>query len=108
MTATPGTPYPGRTTQRAGVALEPQLARGSVRRDYEVKPQMYASRGTATYLLVDPLQGHVVTMGNPGPDGHRGRDTVPYGPDLVVDSPPGKLTVPTRALPVGPKAPGRS
>ncbi|MDX3383624.1 Uma2 family endonuclease [Streptomyces niveiscabiei] len=83
------------------------VARGSVRRDYEIKPQMYASRGIANHLLFDPLQGHAVTMWNPGPDGYRGRDTVPYGPDLVVDTPLGKLTIPTHALPVDPKAPGR-
>ncbi|WP_425442512.1 hypothetical protein [Streptomyces colonosanans] len=43
-------------------------------------------------------------MWNPGPDGYRGRDTIPYGPDLTVDSPLGKLTLTTAGLPVDPKA----
>ncbi|MFE9934798.1 Uma2 family endonuclease [Streptomyces hirsutus] len=80
----------------------------STRRDYEVKPRWYASRGIANYLVFDPLRGHVVTLWNPGPDGYRGRDTLPYGPDLTVDSPLGKLTIATAALPVDPKAPSRS
>lgn len=80
------------------------VSRGSIRRDYEIKPRWYASRGIANYLVFDPLKGHVVTMWNPGPDGYRGRDTIPYGPDLTVDSPLGKLTVPTAALLVDPKA----
>jgi len=159
VTATPVTPYHGRTTHRVGVAVEPQLAagwgvvsrvavpfdddnefcpdlaviptteiarnrlscppelialvvevvaKGSVRRDYEIKPRKYASRGIADYLLFDPLQGHAVTMWNPGPEGYRGQDTVPYGADLAVDTPLGKLTIPTAALPVDGKAPGRS
>ncbi|WP_425087078.1 hypothetical protein [Streptomyces cyanogenus] len=56
-------------------------------------------------LVLDPLKGHVVTLWNPGPDGYRGQDTIPYGPELTVDSPLGKLTVPTASLPVDPKAP---
>lgn len=76
----------------------------SVRRDYEVKPSWYASRGIANYLVVDPLKGHCVTMWNPGPDGYRGRDVVPYGADLTVDSPLGKLRLDTARLPVDPKA----
>ena len=80
------------------------VSQGSIRRDYEVKPRWYASRGIANYLVLDPLKGHAVTMWNPGPDGYRGRDTIPYGPDLTVDSPLGKLTVATASLPVDPKA----
>jgi hypothetical protein len=76
----------------------------SVRRDHEVKPRWYASRGIANYLVVDPLEGHCVTMWNPGPDGYRGRDVVPYGAGLTVDSPLGKLTLRTDRLPVDPKA----
>ncbi|MEU1038299.1 Uma2 family endonuclease [Streptomyces sp. NPDC005907] len=76
----------------------------SVRRDHEVKPRWYASRGIANCLVVDPLEGHCVTMWNPGPDGYRGRDVVPYGADLTVDSPLGKLTLRTDRLPVDPKA----
>jgi Uma2 family endonuclease len=77
----------------------------SVRRDYEVKPRWYASRGIANYLVLDPLKGHVVTMWNPSSDGYLGRDTIRYGPELTVNSPLGKITVPTSRLPVDPKAP---
>ncbi|EKX63994.1 Uma2 family endonuclease [Streptomyces ipomoeae] len=80
------------------------VSQGSIRRDYEVKPRWYASRGIANYLIFDPLKGHVVTMWNPGPDGYRGRDTIPYGVDLTVDSTLGKLMIPTDRLPVDPKA----
>jgi Uma2 family endonuclease len=80
------------------------VSQGSVRRDYELKPRRYASRGIANYLILDPLKGHCVTMWNPGPDGYRGRDTIPYGPDITLDSPLGKLTIPTGRLPVDPKA----
>lgn len=76
----------------------------SIRRDYELKPRWYASRGIANYLVFDPLQGHVTTMWNPGPEGYRGRDTVPYGPELLVHSPLGKLTIHTERLPLDPKA----
>ncbi|MDQ0930211.1 Uma2 family endonuclease [Streptomyces turgidiscabies] len=84
------------------------VAPESIRRDYEVKPRWYASRGIANYLILDPLKGHAVTMWNPGPDGHRGRDTVPYGGDLALDSPLGKFTVATAGLPVDPKASAQS
>jgi len=84
------------------------VSQGSIRRDYEVKPRWYAGRGIANYLILDPLKGHAVTMWNPGPDGYLGRDTVPYGVDLTVDSFLGKLTIPTKNLPVDPKAPHRS
>ncbi|WP_327344068.1 Uma2 family endonuclease [Streptomyces europaeiscabiei] len=80
------------------------VSQGSIRRDYELKPRWYASRGIANYLVFDPLKGHCVTMWNPGPDGYRGRDTIPYGTDLTVDSPLGKLTFATARLPVDPKA----
>lgn len=80
------------------------VSRGSVRYDYEVKPRRYASRGIANYLVLDPLKGHCVTMWNPGPDGCRGRDTIPYGPDLSVESPLGKLVIPTARLPIDRKA----
>ncbi|MGW3494293.1 Uma2 family endonuclease [Streptomyces sp. NPDC001020] len=80
------------------------VSQGSIRRDYEVKPRWYASRGISNYLIFDPLKGHVVTMWNPGPDGYLGRDTLPYGPDVTVDSPLGKLTLTTAHLPVDPNA----
>ncbi|MFF3376062.1 hypothetical protein ACFYXF_24295 [Streptomyces sp. NPDC002680] len=43
-------------------------------------------------------------MWNPGPDGYRGCDTVPYGVDLTLGSPLGRFTVSTAHLPVDPKA----
>ncbi|GEC04777.1 hypothetical protein SSP24_24320 [Streptomyces spinoverrucosus] len=66
------------------------VSRSSIRRDYEYNPRWYASRGIANYLI------------------YRGRDTLAYGPDVTVDSPLGKLTIPTTHLPVDPKAPHRS
>lgn len=80
------------------------VSQGSIRRDYEVKPRWYASRGIANYVILDPLKGSCVTMWNPGPTGYLGRDTIAYGPDVVVDSSLGKLTVATAGLPVDPKA----
>ncbi|MCC9708981.1 Uma2 family endonuclease [Streptomyces sp. MNU76] len=76
----------------------------SIRRDYEIKPRRYASQGISHYVILDPLKGHAVTMWNPGPDGYQGRDTLPYGPDLTLDTPLGKLTIATGRLPVDPKA----
>ncbi|MFJ7076282.1 Uma2 family endonuclease [Streptomyces sp. NPDC098781] len=78
---------------------------GSVRRDYEVKPRWYAARGIADYLILDPLKGHCVTMWNPGPEGYRGRDTVAYGPEAVVDSTLGRLRLATADFPVDAKRP---
>ncbi|WP_320778828.1 Uma2 family endonuclease [Streptomyces sp. CRN 30] len=91
------------------------VSQGSIRRDYELKPRWYASRGIPNYLILDPLKGHVVTLWNPGPDGYLGRDTVPYGSadsELIIDSPLGKLRLDTGQFPVDPtvdpKAPHRS
>ena len=92
--------YPADLIELVAEVVSPE----SVRRDYEVKPRWYASRGIADYLVLDPLKGHVVTMWNPASDGYRGRDVIPYGPDLTVDSPLGKLTLTTGRLPVDPKA----
>ncbi|MGV9248459.1 Uma2 family endonuclease [Streptomyces sp. NPDC003710] len=92
--------YPADLIELVAEVVSPE----SVRRDYEVKPRWYASRGIANYLVLDPLKGHVVTMWNPASDGYRGRDVIPYGPDLSVDSPLGKLTLTTARLPVDPKA----
>jgi putative restriction endonuclease len=80
----------------------------SVSRDYVLKPRRYASQGVAGYLVVDPLEGHVVTMWNPGPDGYRGRDTIPYGAELRAESPLGRLVIPTSRLPVASEAPDPS
>ncbi|WP_037674488.1 Uma2 family endonuclease [Streptomyces griseus] len=96
--------YPADLIELVAEVVSPE----SIRRDYEVKPRWYASRGIANYLVLDPLKGHVVTMWNPGPDGYRGRDTIPYGAELTIDSPLGKLTIPTSRLPVDRQASGRS
>ncbi|MFF4210807.1 Uma2 family endonuclease [Streptomyces sp. NPDC001796] len=96
--------YPADLIEFVAEVVSPE----SIRRDYELKPGWYASRGIANYLIFDPLKGQVVTMWNPGPDGYLGRDTIPYGTDLTVDSPLGKLTVTTGRLPVDPKARSRS
>ncbi|MFI9342639.1 Uma2 family endonuclease [Streptomyces sp. NPDC052773] len=80
------------------------VSSGSVRHDYEVKDRHYAGRGIPNYLILDPLRGHVSTMWNPGTDGYRGRDVVPYGPEVAVESPVGRLMIRTDGLPVDPKA----
>nr|WP_203643515.1 Uma2 family endonuclease [Streptomyces sp. SID14478] len=84
------------------------VPKGSIKRDYEIKSRWYASRGIANYLILDPLQGHCVTMWNPGPDGYRGQDTVLYGTDVRVDSPLGALVIATAQFPVDPGAPAQN
>ncbi|MBC2877315.1 MULTISPECIES: Uma2 family endonuclease [Streptomyces] len=74
----------------------------SARNDYETKNRWYASRGIADYLIFDPYQGHCVTHWNPGPDGYLGRDTIPYGKTVTVDSAVGFLKFDTSELPVDP------
>lgn len=76
----------------------------SVRNDYEVKDRAYARRGIPNYLVFDPYTAQCTTLWNPGPDGYRGRDTIPYGGTVVVESGIGKLTVDTSGLPVDPSA----
>ncbi|MEV7285588.1 Uma2 family endonuclease [Streptomyces sp. NPDC093252] len=92
--------YPADLIELVAEVVSPE----SVRRDYEIKAQRYASRGIPNYLIFDPLKGHVVTLWNPGPKGYRGRDTIVYGPELTVDSPLGKLRIDTGRLPIDPKA----
>jgi Uma2 family endonuclease len=92
--------YPADLIEFVAEVVSPE----SIRRDYEIKPRRYAALGVTHYVILDPLQGHAVTMWNPGPDGYRGRDTIPYGPDLTLDTPLGKLTIATGRLPVDPKA----
>lgn len=75
---------------------------GSVRNDYEIKDKAYARRGIPHYLIFDPYKAHCVTLWNPGPDGYRGRDVIPYGDAVVVETGIGKLSVDTSALPVDP------
>ncbi|MFI6410681.1 Uma2 family endonuclease [Streptomyces sp. NPDC050585] len=76
----------------------------SVRNDYEVKDRQYAARGIGHYLILDPCKGHIATRWNPGPEGYRGRDLLPYGGKVVVDTGIGRLTIDTSGLPVDPDA----
>ncbi|MFJ8012719.1 Uma2 family endonuclease [Streptomyces sp. NPDC096339] len=80
------------------------VSRGSVHSDYEVKDRAYARRGIPHYLIFDPYKAQCTTLWNPGPEGYRGRDVIPYGGTVVVDSGIGKLSVDTSALPVDPSA----
>ncbi|MEU2493243.1 Uma2 family endonuclease [Streptomyces sp. NPDC007883] len=77
---------------------------GSVRNDYEIKDRAYARRGIPHYLVFDPYKAHCLTLWNPGPDGYLGRDTLPYGKTVVVETGIGRLTVDTGGLPVDPAA----
>ncbi|MFC9583944.1 hypothetical protein ACFVJ8_14100 [Streptomyces yangpuensis] len=43
-----------------------------------------------------------MTLWNPGPDGHRGRDTIPYGGEVTVETGIGGLVIDTSGLPVDP------
>ncbi|MFD5427075.1 Uma2 family endonuclease [Streptomyces sp. NPDC127084] len=79
---------------------------GSVRNDYEIKDRAYARRGIPHYLIFDPYKAHCVTHWNPSPDGYLGRDTLPYGKTVVVETGIGKLSLDTGDLPVDPSAPG--
>jgi Uma2 family endonuclease len=76
----------------------------SVRNDYEVKDRAYARRGIPHYLIFDPYKAHCVTLWNPGPDGYLGRDTIPYGKTVTVETGIGKLSIDTGKLPVDPSA----
>lgn len=72
----------------------------SVRHDYQVKDRVYAARGIANYLIFDPYKAHCMMLWNPGSEGYIGRDAVPYGKTLVVDTGIGRLKVDTSALPI--------
>ncbi|MFE2245212.1 Uma2 family endonuclease [Streptomyces lavendulae] len=74
----------------------------SVRNDYEVKDRAYARRGIPHYLIFDPYKAQCTTLWNPGPDGYRGRDVIPYGETVVVETGIGKLSLDTAPLPVDP------
>lgn len=74
----------------------------SVRNDYEVKNKQYAARGIPNYLIFDPRTGQLVTLWNPGSDGYLGRDTLPYGSEITVETKLGCLTVDSGRLPVDP------
>jgi Uma2 family endonuclease len=74
----------------------------SVRNDYEVKDKRYAAQGIANYLIFDPTKGRCSTLWNPGADGYLGRDTIPYGKTVTVDTTVGELSFDTDQLPVDP------
>ncbi|MFE9478250.1 Uma2 family endonuclease [Streptomyces spororaveus] len=76
----------------------------SVRNDYEVKDRAYARRGIPHYLIFDPYRAECTTLWNPGPDGYRGRDTLPYGGEVTVETGIGKIVIDTSGLPVDPSA----
>ncbi|MFJ4440156.1 Uma2 family endonuclease [Streptomyces sp. NPDC088923] len=78
---------------------------GSRTRDYGLKPQRYAAKGIPHYLIFDPYRAECVTYWNPSADGYLGRDTVPYGTVVKIDSPVlGEVRLPTDGLPVDPGA----
>ncbi|MEV0962642.1 hypothetical protein AB0J25_08600 [Streptomyces sp. NPDC049910] len=70
----------------------------------EIKGRAYARRGIPHCLIFDPDQAHCVTLWNPGPEGHLGRDTIPYGRPVVVETGIGKDALEMGALPVDPVA----
>ncbi|MFE9566263.1 Uma2 family endonuclease [Streptomyces sp. NPDC006487] len=74
----------------------------SVRNDYEIKDRAYARRGIPHFLIFDPYQAQCMTLWNPGPDGYRGRDVIPYGETVTVETGVGKVSVDTAGLPVDP------
>ncbi|MEW2547593.1 Uma2 family endonuclease [Streptomyces sp. NPDC047002] len=80
---------------------------GSVRRDYEIKPRLYAARGIANYLVFDPYKAHCVTLWHPTAEGYQGRDTLPYGKDITLETGLGTLTIATGELPRDTSAPER-
>ncbi|WP_374775288.1 hypothetical protein OG756_22715 [Streptomyces sp. NBC_01310] len=68
----------------------------------KVKDRACARRGIPHYLIFDPYKAHCMTLWNPGPDGYRGRDTIPYGGEVTVETAIGKLVIDTSGLPVDP------
>lgn len=74
----------------------------SVRNDYEVKDRAYARRGIPHYLIFDPYKARCTTLWNPGSDGYLGRDVIPYGGTVTVETGIGKVAVDTAELPVDP------
>ncbi|MEU6488190.1 Uma2 family endonuclease [Streptomyces sp. NPDC046887] len=92
--------YPPELIELAAEVVSP----GTAHLDYEVKDQAYARRGIPNYLVLDPYRAHCVTRWNPGPDGYRGQDTIPYGGKVTVDTRIGRLTIDTADLPVDPGA----
>lgn len=68
--------------------------------DYKTKDERYAAQGIGSYLIFDPYEAHCVTHWHPGPHGYLGRDTVPYGEPVSVETSVGRLTFDTARLPV--------
>ncbi|MER6613429.1 hypothetical protein [Streptomyces xantholiticus] len=64
----------------------------------------YVRRGIPHDLILDPCKAHFVTLRNPAPDGHPGRDTIPYGKTITVDTGLGRLSIDPGKLPVDPSA----
>ncbi|WP_328329901.1 MULTISPECIES: Uma2 family endonuclease [unclassified Streptomyces] len=91
--------YPADLVELAVEVVSPS----SVRNDYEIKNRAYAAQGIRNYLIFDPYKAHCVTLWNPGPEGYAGRDTIPYGKILTVETGLGPLTIDTGALPVDPQ-----
>lgn len=81
------------------VAME-VVSPSSVRNDYETKDRLYARAGIPVYLVFDPYEAHCVMHWNPGQDGYLGRDTVPYGKTVSIETPVGRLELGTDQLPV--------
>jgi Uma2 family endonuclease len=94
------TAYPPELIELAVEVVSPS----SVRNDYEVKNRAYARVGIPHYVIFDPYRAECVKLWNPGPDGYRGRDTLPYGGTVVVVTGIGKLLINTAELPVDPSA----
>ncbi|RCG20866.1 Uma2 family endonuclease [Streptomyces diacarni] len=72
----------------------------SVHHDYVTKDRLYAQRGIAHYLIFDPYRAECTVHWNPGADGYRGRDVIPYGKPVEVTMDIGAVTIETDALPV--------
>ncbi|MFE2288533.1 Uma2 family endonuclease [Streptomyces sp. NPDC059443] len=90
--------YPPELIELAIEVVSPSSARN----DYEVKDRAYARRGIPHYLIFDPYKAQCTTLWNPGPDGYLGRDVIPYGGTVTVETGIGRVAVDTAALPVDP------
>ncbi|WP_369200765.1 Uma2 family endonuclease [Streptomyces sp. PU-14G] len=72
----------------------------SVHHDYVTKDRLYARRGIAHYLIFDPYRAECTVHWNPGSNGYRGRDVIPYGKPVEVTMDIGAVTIETDELPV--------
>nr|WP_239096510.1 Uma2 family endonuclease [Streptomyces sp. SID11385] len=74
---------------------------GTRERCHSLKPARYAGVGIPYYVVLDPYRATCVTYAQPGADGYRARDTVPYGSVVALDSSVlGRVRIPTECLPV--------